>query len=303
MEERALLGLASRQHGLLERTQVMDEMSEATLAKRIHDGRLVRVFPGVYRVAGAPITREQLLLAPCLAAGPGSAISHRCAGTEWELVEGFRDIIEIVTPRPHWPRLPGVFVHRSTDLKPQHVTMRHGVPITKPLRTLVDLGAVVPRHVVADALETGLSERLFHIRAADAALDEFGCKGRTGVGVFRRVIDDRALERGIPDGLLEPRMARLMQRHRLPKARFQYWVTPKIRVDFAYVDRKIVIEVDGFKKRNSPARMARDHERQNELVMLGWTVLRFTWRQVVRQPEKVAQTILVTLSSTCPTNS
>ena len=77
MEERALLGLASRQHGLLERTQVMDEMSEATLAKRIRDGRFVRVFPGVYRVAGAPITREQLLLAPCLAAGPGSAISHR----------------------------------------------------------------------------------------------------------------------------------------------------------------------------------------------------------------------------------
>jgi very-short-patch-repair endonuclease len=290
-----LLALASRQHGLVERTQAA--VSDAAFARLVASGTLTRVFPAVYRVAGAPITREQLLLAPCLAAGPDSAISHRCSGTEWELVEGFRDIIEIVTPRAQWPRLPGVFVHRSTDLKADHITTRHGIPITKPLRTLVDLGAVVPRFVVADALETGLSARLFHIRAADAALDEFGCKGRTGVGVFRQVIDGRALERGIPDGLLEPRMARLLKKFDLPMPVFQHWITPNIRVDFAYIDRKIVIEVDGFSSRNSPARLAADLERQNQLVLLGWTVLRFTWRQVVKDPEKVARTILVTLES------
>ena len=272
-------------------------LSDAAFARFVASDMLTRVFPAVYRVAGAPITREQLLLAPCLAAGPGSAVSHRTAGTEWTLVEGFADVIEIVTPRPQWPRLPGVFVHRSTDLKPDHVTMRHGIPITKPLRTLVDLGAVVPAHVVADALEAGLSARLFHIRAADAALDEFGCKGRTGVGVFRKVIDNRALERGIPDGLLEPRMARLLAKQGLPKATFQFWVTPTIRVDFAYVDLRIVIEVDGFSSRSTPTRMAKDLERQNALVLLGWTVLRFTWRQVVKEPEKVAATILVTLES------
>ena len=295
MSKRALLDLASRQHGLIERSQVM--LSDAAFARFLASDMLIRVFPAVYRVAGAPITREQLLLAPCLAAGFGSAVSHRTAGSEWAIVEGFADVIEIVTPRPQWPRLPGVVVHRSTDLKPNHITIRHGVPMTKPLRTLVDLGAVVPANVVSDALEAGLSARLFHIRAADAALDEFGCKGRTGVGVFRRVIDDRALERGIPDGLLEPRMARLLKKHDLPKAVFQFWVTAKIRVDFAYVDLRVVIEVDGFKTRSTPKRMAADLERQNELVTLGWTVLRFTWRQVVNQPEKVAQTILVTLES------
>lgn len=43
---------------------------------------------------------------------------------------------------------------------------------------------------------------------------------------------------------------------------------------------------------------AHDLERQNRLVALGWTVLRFTWWQVVKQPEKVADTILVTVTRT-----
>src|SRR5438270_4105490 len=87
MSKQALLDLASRQHGLVERAQVV--LSDAAFVRFLASGMLTRVFPAVYRVAGAPITREQLLLAPCLAAGPHSSISHRCAGTEWDLVEGF----------------------------------------------------------------------------------------------------------------------------------------------------------------------------------------------------------------------
>ena len=296
MLDRTLLDLASRQHGLVEWTQALDHVTAAALRYAVDAGQLTRVHPAVYRLAGAPVTRAQNLLAACLAAGPESAVSHRAATHEWELAE-FPTIVEIVTPRARWPRLRGVTVHRSTDLRPDHVTWRHGFPITKPLRTLVDLGQVAARSTVADALETGLAVRLFGIRAADAALDEFACRGRTGVGVFRAVIDDRALDRGIPDGLLEPRMARLLRRHGIPRPVFQYWVTSEIRVDFAYPDLRIVIEVDGWSSRRTPRAMARDLERQNALVMLGWTVLRFTWRQVVKQPDKVAKTVLVTLTA------
>jgi very-short-patch-repair endonuclease len=293
VREHDLFALATRQHGLVERTQL--DFSDGTITQWVRANRLVRVHPAVYRIAGAPITRAQLLLAPCLAAGPGSAVSHRTATHEWSMAE-FPDVIEIVTPRARWPRLKNVRVHRSTDLRAHHVTTRHGIPITKPLRTLVDLGQSAP-WAVADALEIGLANRLFGIKAADAALDEFSCRGRTGVGVFRRVIDQRALERGIPDGLLEPRMARLMRNHDLPPASFQHWVTPEIRVDFAYPDRMIVIEVDGFSTRRTPAALDASDERQNVLVMLGWTVLRFTWKQVVTQPDKVASSILVTLAA------
>jgi hypothetical protein len=78
--------------------------------------------------------------------------------------------------------------------------------------------------------------------------------------IVRRVLDERALFQGIPDGLLEPRMASLLRRHDLPAPVFQHWVTPDIRVDFA-------------------------------------------WRQVVKQPDYVARTVLVILSSDVLTNA
>ena len=299
MREHALFELASRQHGLVERSQI--GLSDGSLAEWVAAKRLIRVHPGVYRVAGAPVTHEQRLLAACLAAGPGSAVSHRSAAHEWGLAE-FPDVIEIVTPRAQWPRLRGVVVHRSNDLVDGHVTWRHGLPITKPLRTLVDLGQVA-RWAVPDGLERGLAARLFGLKAADAALDEFSCKGRTGVGIFRRAVDDRALGQGIPDGLLEPRMARLIRRHALPMPVFQHWVTPAIRVDFAYLDQRIIIEVDGYALRRTATSFNLDLARQNELVLLGWTVLRFTWWQVVKQPDIVAKTLLVTLSSEVPTKA
>jgi very-short-patch-repair endonuclease len=295
VRDTALLDLAARQHALVERTQANQiGFDDDLLHRRVLAGRLVRVFPGVYRVAGAQTSHEQLLLAACLAAGPGSAVSHRAAAHEWELAE-FPDLVEIVTPRAQWPRLRGVRVHRSTDLRPDHVTVRHGFPITKPPRTLVDLGQSAP-WAVADALERGLTAKLFGLAAADVVLDDLGRKGRTGVGVLRQALDNRALGRDVPESLLEVRMARLIKRHGIPMPEYQHVVVPGIRVDFAYPDRKIAIEVDGFGIHGTPAALSADLERQNRLVALGWIVLRFTWKQVVKQPDQVARTLLVTLA-------
>jgi very-short-patch-repair endonuclease len=62
-------------------------------------------------------------------------------------------------------------------------------------------------------------------------------------------------------------------------------------VDFAYPEIKLAIEVDGFGVHGTPRAMAKDFVRQNGLVPYGWRVLRFTWRQVTREPGMVAGTI------------
>lgn len=77
---------------------------------------------------------------------------------------------------------------------------------------------------------------------------------------------------------------------------FQVWVAPGIRVDFAYPDLMVAIEVDGFGTRRTPTELDAHNARQNELVLLGWTVLRFSWKQVVKQPGSIAKQLLVTLS-------
>lgn len=157
---------AREQHGLATRGQLLGAGISASSAKRdVAAGRLERVHARVLRFPGAPRTWEQQLCAAVLAGGAGAVASHRSAARLWSLLDDAPT--EISVPRGRLPRPNGVAVHRSGDLAPPWCTTRAGVPVTNPLRTLVDLGAVVPPHVVADALELALVRRLVSIRALE----------------------------------------------------------------------------------------------------------------------------------------
>jgi very-short-patch-repair endonuclease len=65
-------------------------------------------------------------------------------------------------------------------------------------------------------------------------------------------------------------------------------------VDYAYPEYKIAIEYDGDHHRDR-ATFRFDMERQNELHVLGWTVLRFNADDVLRRPEQTAAMIRVVL--------
>jgi very-short-patch-repair endonuclease len=58
--------------------------------------------------------------------------------------------------------------------------------------------------------------------------------------------------------------------------------------------------VDGFAFHTTPEQFEGDRQRQNRLVAAGWTVLRFTWRDLTNRPAHVLATIqevVTTLSS------
>ena len=56
-------------------------------------------------------------------------------------------------------------------------------------------------------------------------------------------------------------------------------------VDFAYPDVWLAIEADGYEFHSSRKQWENDRVRQNELVALGWSVLRTTKRQVPEHPQ------------------
>ena len=114
--------------------------------------------------------------------------------------------------------------------------------------------------------------------------------------MLRQVLEERVLGDSVSDSELEKRVAELLRRAGLPAAVFHYVVRTHAglflaEVDFAYPEIKLAIEVDGFGAHGTPRAMAKDFVRQNGLVPYGWRVLRFTWRQVTRQPEMVAKAI------------
>jgi very-short-patch-repair endonuclease len=288
--------LGRSQYGLSTRDQLLPMLGADRLQRLLAAERLEVVHPTVYRHAGAPVTPEQRLLAAVLAVGPEGLASHRSAAWLWRLLPDRALPIEpeITVPHPRMPRLRGVIVHRSLDLHAERASFTRGIPVTHPLLTVLHLGVVVGQEVLEDAVDLGLQRRMFTIAGLEALHGRFGRRGRNGAGVLRRLLDERALGADRPDGLLEPRMARLLRDRGLPQARFQYEVAVGGRryfIDFAYPDVKLAIEVDGYATRSSPRALQRHLDRQNDLVEAGWTVLRFTWSDVVRRPAMVARRI------------
>ncbi len=287
----AISRVAARQHAVIAVRQLGElGISSSTVSSWVEAGWLRWCQPGVVAIAGSPETFEQRLAAALLAAGPDAAISHRAAAVLWGMLD--EAPVEIVVPRGQTPDLRGVIVHQSRD--PFVVHRRRGLAVTSPMRALVDLGAVVPAPAVEDALDRALAMRLFTVAAVEWAYAQVARPGRRGSGVLRRVLDGRALADAPPDGLLEPRFARLQRTYGLPPAKFQWHVWFRGRdyyIDFAYPDLRIAIEVDGYGQRATRAAFESDTERQTVLGLLGWTVLRFTWTKVVRRPADVARDI------------
>lgn len=287
--------IASAQKGLITSGQLGRlGVPRATVHDWRQGGRLIPVQPRVDRVAGAPVTWEQDVLAAVLSAGRGAAASHRAAGRIWRVYEGDAPV-EIVVPKGRSARLwRGAIAHHTRDDIP--IIRRGGIPTTNPMRTVIDLGAVERHRTVEDALDRALIDKLCTLVAVEWELARVARPGRRGAGVLHRVLDQRALADARPDGLLEPRFARLVRRFGLPEPVFQFEVG-QFRVDFAYPARKLAIEVDGYAVHGTRRAFQADRERQNRLVALGWTVLRFTWEDIVKRPGQVAAAIAAALQA------
>ncbi len=293
----AVAARARRQHGVVTRRQLEALGHNRMSIQRLLDrGLLDRLHRGVYRAAGVPESWHQRQLAAVLACGPGAVASHRAAAHLWGLLEEPPARPEVTVPRGRTPKPSGVIVHRSTALDHLDVVTHRRIPATTPMRALLDLGAVLGPDELEDCLDRGLQARRYSVATVEWAYNRLAAPGRHGTGVLRAVLDERALGEDPPDGLLEPRMARLLRDAGLAGWVFQHEVRDRAgrfvaRVDFAWPALRLAVEVDGYEKRATRRAMQADYDRQHALEDLGWLVRRFTWIDVVRRPAPVAAAI------------
>jgi hypothetical protein len=291
-----IASVAARQYAVVHLDQLRSAgVTNRALDRAVEAGEVERASSEVYRIAGSPRTWRQDVMTAVLDAGPDAAASHRCAARLLGIADRRAGpLVEISVPRTLSSRLPGAIVHRSKDLDADHVVVVDGIPCTGPLRTLVDLGAVERWPVVSDAFERALQAGQVTLLGAEWMLTRLSRRGRRGCGVFRRVLDERALKVVSPDpGLLEARMARVLVG--FPEAAYQYVVRHDgafvARVDFAYPQFREAFEVLGFEKHGTPAAMGASFERTHRLRAAGWNVTEFNWEQVVRRPKYVVEVV------------
>ncbi len=295
--EKALRAWLSNHHGVIARAEALQlGASETLIRAKVRRGEWENVYRHVYRDTATPQTAHQALRAACVCAGPNAVASHQSAAWLWGLLDQPPKQPELTVPRPlqHGRHQKEITIHRSDDLRPTDIVTRRGIPTTDVLRTLVDLGASVAPTRLADAIDRAVALNLVTIPALMAELKRRGGRGRHGIGVLRRVLRDRGFL-GVPNpSVLESRMMRLLRRHRLPTPDVELTTGPdgEYRLDFAYPNRRLAIEVDGYVWHFSPDHLQRDHARRNRLQAEGWRVLVYTWRDISREPARVAAEVI-----------
>jgi very-short-patch-repair endonuclease len=205
------------------------------------------------------------------------------------------DIVEVTALRHRRRRASDVIWHESYHLTEQDITEIKGIPpVTRPIRTFLDLGVVVSRDELEAVLNEGVRRNLLSVPAIGRRLEEIGSL-RPGAIVVQAVVDRHIPRRRAPESVLETRFLQLVRSVGLPEPTPQHRVTVGddviARLDFAYVDRRIAIELDGAAYHTGQLAQRRDRRRDNRLGAMGWRVLRFDWGEVTRTPEYVLQTL------------
>lgn len=164
-----------------------------------------------------------------------------------------------------------------------------GIPVTTPMRTLLDLAAVAPQRIVDRAVDAAERQRVFDLRQLDA----LPLAGHHGTARLRAAI---AAYDGAPTKEeLERRFLELCTARGLPRL-ISNAAVAGYECDFVWPRHALVVELDGG-HHLTRRQQALDREKDAALTLAGLRVHRFVWRQVVHAPGLVERTMWELLSA------
>lgn len=155
---------------------------------------------------------------------------------------------------------------------------REGIPCTDPTRTLIDLGAVVVDDILERALEDALRRGLTSVSRLRWRGRQLARPGRAGPAALRRVLERRPQGAPPTESDLETQFLQCLRaagvREPVRQHRLQLTDGTMVRLDDAYPEELLFVELDGWASHVSRTAFRQDRRRQNQVVLLGWRPLR-----------------------------
>lgn len=265
-----------------------DAVRNGWLTKKQLRGREWRqLLRDVYLSADHPVDGVVRARAVSLVLPPGSVVSGPTAAwLHGGVPTATTDPIEVTLPRTASMGPRNGLRIRHALLASSDIAIIAGVPVTSAIRTGFDLArrrrpgsehdlveSVVPIDALAHARRINAQDLLAYAQLHP---------GWRGVRLVADVV--RLCDRGA-ESPMETRLRLKLVLGGLPAPATQYEIRDAAgrsvaRVDLAYPELRIAIEFDGEHHRSI---WANDLVRQNTIIGLGWTLLRYTGRDVYRR--------------------
>ncbi|MFL5902795.1 MAG: type IV toxin-antitoxin system AbiEi family antitoxin domain-containing protein [Solirubrobacteraceae bacterium] len=274
-----LARLASRQHGIVTARQLR-ALGVSTRARdhRVQIGRLHPIHRGVYAVGHRDLSENGLFVAAVAAVGAEAALSHVSAAALWGLMRPHGDDgVDVTVTRSIKPR-PGIRLHVTRSLPPFDVTRHHGIPVTTPTRTVLDLAQVLTERNLRRVVHEGEVQRLV---SNDELRERVHRSPKRRGGPRLRAIVDEGPVRTRSE--FEEVTYDLLARNRFPRPKTN---TPLpglpswLEVDFHFPGTSLVVEADGDQFHGTRWRRRMDARKQALIEAAGFRVIRLTWEQV-----------------------
>ena len=171
---------------------------------------------------------------------------------------------------------------------PERSTWR-GWPVTNLQKTVADLSLTLSLDDLVCLLDSVLKD------GNVIGLESVAGRARPRLASALALADGRA------ESALETIIRLLLQRAGLAPEILQLRLYDRdgrcyARLDLAWPSRMLAVEADGREYHDKPAALYHDRRRQNQAQLAGWTLLRFTWDDVIRRPEWVIRQVAAALA-------
>ena len=271
---------ARKQHGAIARRQLLAlGFSDKAIKHALRVGRLYPTeWRGVYALGRPELTKYGRWRAALLARGDHAVLSHSTAGALWRIWTPRDRTIHLSVPAVGQRRkLRGMTVHRRT-LPRRDITRERGIPVTTPIRTMIDLAGACDRRQAEALVNEADARGLVKADTLRARIDR--AAGQPGVPLLRDVLDRDTFV--LTESELERLFLPLAREAGLPKPLTQV-VVNGWRVDFYWPDLNLVVEVDGLRYHRTAAQQARDVLRDQAHGATETEHARFTYHQVAHE--------------------
>jgi len=157
-----LEALALRQSGYFDRGDALaHHLSDRALSYHVQTGRFERVFPGVFRLRNAPYSPHDDLWRAWVWTNYRGAIARESALAFYGLSDVMPSQVQLTAPPAFNRRVPAEFAVQRARLTRDDLTVRDGIAVTTPARSIIDAAAAGAdpaqiQRAVHEALQRGL---------------------------------------------------------------------------------------------------------------------------------------------------